>query len=80
MPALSATNVMTWDCHVDESTKGGYNMILGRDILTELGLNLKFSEHVIEADYGNFNRSKTSMVDLGAYIFKDLNIGKFTPK
>ena len=26
-------------------------MILGQDLLIELGLNLKFYEHVIEADY-----------------------------
>ena len=36
LPALSATNVVTWKCHVDDSTKGIYGMILGRDILTEL--------------------------------------------
>ena len=43
LPALSATNVVTWKCHVDDSAKGRYNMILGRDILTELGFNLKSS-------------------------------------
>ena len=31
---LSATNVVTWNCHVDDSTNGRYNIILGRDILT----------------------------------------------
>ena len=54
-------------------------MILGWDLLTELGLNLKFSEHVIEVYYGHFNESTTPMVDLGTYIFKDLNTGKITP-
>ena len=34
--ALSATNVMEWRCHVDDSAKGRHNMIPGRDILTEL--------------------------------------------
>ena len=34
LPALSATNIVTWKCHVDESAKGRYNMILGRDLLT----------------------------------------------
>ena len=41
LPALSATDVVTWNCHVDDSAKGGYDMILGGYILTELGLNLK---------------------------------------
>ena len=40
LPILSATNVVTWKFHVDDCAKGKYNMILGRDILTELGLNL----------------------------------------
>ena len=55
-------------------------MILGRDVLISLGLNLKFSEHVIESDDGTFNRSTTPMVDLGTYVFKDLNTGKITPE
>ena len=63
-PALSATNVLTWTCHVYESTKGRYDMILGRDILTEL------SDHLIESDGGHFEGSTTPMVDLGTYKFK----------
>ena len=39
VPALSATDVVTWNCHVDDSAKGGYDMILGGYILTELLLN-----------------------------------------
>ena len=42
-------------------------MILGRDILTALRLNIKLSEHVIEADYAPLNRSTVPMVDLGMY-------------
>ena len=55
-------------------------MILGRDILTELGLNLKLSEHVIEVDDVPFNGSTTPMVDLDTSIFKDLNIRGITPE
>ena len=36
--ALSATIVVTWKFYVDESAKGGYNMIFGRDLLADLGL------------------------------------------
>ena len=39
LPTVSATNVLTRNCYVDESAKGGYNIILGSYILTELGLN-----------------------------------------
>ena len=52
LPALSVTNIMMWKCHVEDSVKSRYDMILGQDILTELELNLKLSEHVIEADDG----------------------------
>ena len=32
LPALSLTNVVTWKCHMDDSAKGRYDMILGRDL------------------------------------------------
>ena len=79
LSALSVANVMTWKFHVDDSNKGRYDMILGQDIWTELGLNLKFYEHVIEADDGLFKGSTTPMVDLGTYGFKYLNTGTITP-
>ena len=63
-----------------DSAKGRYDMISGRDILTYFGLSLKFSEHVIEAYYGPFKGSTTSMVGLGTCIYKDLNTGNITPK
>ena len=47
---LRATKIMMWDCRLDYFTKGRYDMILGRYILTALCLNIKFSDHVIEAD------------------------------
>ena len=53
-------------------------MILGRDLLTWLKLNSKFSEHVIEADDGTFQGSTTPAIDLGTYTFKDLNTEKIT--
>ena len=71
---------MTRKWHVDDSANGRYDMILGRDILPELRLNLKFSEHVIKADEGTFMGATSPMVDLGACIFKDLNTGKIKPE
>ena len=34
LPELSATKIVTWDCHVNYSATGRYDMILGRDLLT----------------------------------------------
>ena len=45
-------------------------------LLTELGLILKLSQHISEADDGTFKGSTTPMVDLGICVLKDLNTGK----
>ena len=42
-----ATKIMTWDSYVNDSTKGRYDMLLGRDILTSLVFNLKLSDNII---------------------------------
>ena len=34
LPALSATNAVMWNCHMDDSAKGRCDMILGQDLLT----------------------------------------------
>ena len=36
LPRLRAMNVVTWKCHVDDSAKCRYDLILGRYLLTEL--------------------------------------------
>ena len=40
---LRATKTVTWNSHAYDSAKGRYDTILGRDLLTSLGLNLKLS-------------------------------------
>ena len=55
-------------------------MILGRYLLSALGLNIKLSYHVIEAYDGHFKVSTAPMVDLSKYEFKDLNTGKIIPE
>ena len=79
-PELNATKIMTWNCHVDESAKRIYDMVLGRDIFKALVIYLKLSEHFIEEDDENFKASTTPMVDLGTYEFKYLNMGGITPE
>ena len=36
LPEYIATKIVMWNCHVNESAKGRYDMTLGRDILTSL--------------------------------------------
>ena len=64
---LSVTKILAWNCHVDDSAKSIYDMILGRYIITELILNLRLSDHVIEADDGPFKGYTAPMFDLGMY-------------
>ena len=78
-PEISVTKMVSWNFHADYSAKRRYDIILGRDILTELGLNIKFSGHVIEAYYRTFKESRAPMVDLGTYKFKYLDTGEITP-
>ena len=69
-----------WDFHVDDSAKGRYYVVLVRDILIALVLNMKFSEHIIKVDDGPLKVSTETMVDLGTYKFKDLNTRQITPE
>ena len=80
LPELSVTNIVACVCHVNYSSNSRCNIILGRYILTELVLNLKLSGHVIEGDYGVFQGSVASMVDLGTYKFKYFKTGKIIPQ
>ena len=43
---FSATKNVMWKFHVDEYKIGRYGMILGRDLLNSLGLDLKFFENI----------------------------------
>ena len=79
-PELSVMKIVTWNWHMDDSAKGRYNIILGRDILTQLGLNKKNYNHVIEGDDGPFDVYTAPMIDLGTYEFKDIETIKIIPE
>ena len=79
LPVLSAKNEVMWNCHVGDSAKGRYDMISVRYLLSELELNFKFSNHVIESYDGHFKGYKTPVVDLVTYEYKCLNTGNITP-
>ena len=64
---------------MDDSAKVRYNIIIGKYLLTELGLNMKLSEHFIKVDNGPLKGSSAPMVDLGTYEIINLNTGNITP-
>ena len=41
-----ATKIVSWKCHIDEFTTRRYGMILGRELLSALGRDLKFYENI----------------------------------
>ena len=55
-------------------------MILGKDILTSLGLYLFIFNCVIKGGDGTFENCTAPMVDLGNYEFKNLDTGKLSPE
>ena len=72
LPEFSAKKIGTWKFHVDESTNGTYNMILGRDLRTALELDLKFSEKAIIGREGPYKGCSTPMVDVSNYDFRSI--------
>ena len=48
-PELNTHRVVTWQCYVDDrpSQELGYDMIIGRDLMTELGINIDFKNRKI---------------------------------
>jgi hypothetical protein len=50
LPELHDDRMIEWEFHVTPSL-GGYDMIIGRDVLEDLGIDLKFSAHEIEWDF-----------------------------
>ena len=55
---------------MNESTNGIYDMILGRDLLTALGLDLNFIENVIIGGEGPYEGCLAPMFDVRNYNFK----------
>ena len=64
--------MVTWKCHNDEYNTGRYDIILGRDLLTVLGLDLKFSENVIIVREVPYKGCSSPIVDVSNYDFKSI--------
>lgn len=53
LPAFHENRDITWKCYVDDSNNSlsQYDMIIGRDLITELGINFLFSEGTMSWDH-----------------------------
>ena len=61
-----------WNFHVGDFAEGKYIMILGKDLITALGLDIKLSENVIIGGDGKFDGCFSTMFDVGNYNFTSL--------
>ena len=48
LPEFSDKKIIKWKFNVTDSEELGYDMIIGRDILTELGINFSFDTKTVE--------------------------------
>ena len=69
LPEFSATEIVAWKFHVNESTKGRYNMIPGRYLLTALGLGLHFFNCIIVGGKVPYEGFLAPMVDVSNYYY-----------
>ena len=74
LPVLRATKIVTWKYHVDDSTAGRYDMIISRDLLNKIGIDLKCSKNTIEYIKGPYQGCTTPMVNIDYYEFELINI------
>ena len=77
---FSTTKIMTWKFHVDECTNCRYYMILGKDLFTALGLDLKFPENIILGGEGPYKGCSAPMVGVSNYDFNIITAKQIKPE
>ena len=70
--------IMMWKCHVDDSTKGSYDMIVGRYILTTMVIYLNCFTNNMQCVTGTYKGCTTPMIKSNEYEFEPKN-GKILP-
>jgi len=68
IPELHDNRMITWKVHVTKDL-GAYDMIIGRDILTDLGIDIRFSTETIEWD-----DSQIPFKDMDAHIHQSYHV------
>lgn len=76
LPEFSNSKIINWKFYLTEDEDLGYDMILGRDIMTQLGINLSFDKSIISwecievpmRDYKKLKRWSFSKYEIKAII------------
>ena len=66
--------IVTWECHVDNSTEFRYDMILGKELLTDLVLDLNISKHAITGGGRPHGICMAPVVDMSKFNYDSLNL------
>ena len=66
---LNPSRIIEWTCQVNDSKSAtNYDMIIGRDLLEELGINIKFSTGVIEWDEAQLPMRSPNMTQEDVFL------------
>ena len=90
LPQFSTSKIITWKCAIDESDSPdsgiGYDMIIGRDLLNELGIDLSFKTKTISWDEmvvpmaTHYSYDKTEKKDLSYKEIRQLVVQTEEPR
>jgi hypothetical protein len=70
IPELHDNRMIEWNLHVTEDL-GAYDMILGRDLLTDLGIDIRFSTNTVEWDDSEIPMKDTDLEMQESYHIGD---------
>ena len=73
IPELHDNRLIAWDVHVTQDL-GAYDMIIGRDILLDLGIDIKFSDQSIEWDGNSIPMRDNDLSEEEAYYVSDTDV------
>ena len=80
MPELQEKRLVEWNFHVTEDM-GAYDMIIGRDVLSFLGIDIKFSEQVVTWDHGEMPfKPKDATVQTQYHVAESMAVNEATDR
>ena len=80
IPELQEKRMVEWNFHVADDM-GAYDMIIGRDVLSFLGIDIKFSEQVVEWDHSEMPfKPKDATVRTQYHVAESMAVNEATER
>ena len=80
IPELQENRLVEWNFHVADDM-GAYDMIIGRDVLSFLGIDIKFSEQVVEWDHSEMPfKPKDATVRTQYHVAESMAVNEATER